>query len=181
MTKPVSALHVMRAARVTGRDVHDVAARLTVFGYQLGVGLLTDQLSRDDLIITSGDLDGSDPWLHPTEPILLPHLLQASRRTRRPAPEIAARLEQLGYTVDVDLTCIVIDKIGSNDLVFASNDLDGARPWLNPDYPVALSHLVAAAGKMHRPVAEVADRLNVLGYRTPDLEVRLPRRQPGGV
>ena len=181
VTKPVSALHVMRAARVTGRDVHDVAARLTVFGYQLGVGLLTDQLSRDDLIITSGDLDGSDPWLHPTEPILLPHLLQASRRTRRPAPEIAARLEQLGYTVDVDLTCIVIDKIGSNDLVFASNDLDGARPWLNPDYPVALSHLVAAAGKMHRPVAEVADRLNVLGYRTPDLEVRLPRRQPGGV
>jgi len=181
---PVPALHVMRAARVTGRDVHDVAARLSVFGYQLGtnLGLLTaDQLTRDDLIITSGDLDGSDPWLQPSQPILLPHLLQASRRTRRPAQEIAARLEQLGYTVDVDLTSIVIDKIRSNDLVFASNDLDGTRPWLNPEYPVPLAHLLAAADKMHRPVAEVAGRLNVLGYRTPDLEVRLPRSQPGGV
>jgi hypothetical protein len=90
-------------------------------------------------------------------------------------------LEQLGYTVDVDLTSIVIDKIRSNDLVFASNDLDGTRPWLNPEYPVPLAHLLAAADKMHRPVAEVAGRLNVLGYRTPDLEVRLPRSQPGGV
>jgi hypothetical protein len=112
---------------------------------------------------------------------MLPHLLQAARRTRRPTQEIAARLEQLGYTVDVDLTAVVIDKIRSSDLVFASNDLDGTRPWLNPEYQVPLSHLLAAADKMHRPVAEVTGRLNVLGYRTPDLGVRLPRPSPGGV
>jgi hypothetical protein len=184
VTQPVPALHVMRAARITGRDVHDVAARLTVFGYQVStnLGLLkADQLTRDDLIITSGDLDGSDPWLQPSEPIMLPHLLQAARRTRRPAQEIAARLEHLGYTVDVDLGAIAIDKVRSNDLVFASNDLDGTRPWLNPEYPVPLSHLLAAADKTHRPVAEVAGRLGVLGYRTPDLDVRLPRASPGGV
>ena len=184
VTQPVPSLHVLRAARITGRDVPDVAARLTVFGYQVStdLGLLkADQLTRDDLIITSGDLDGSDPWLQPSEPIMLPHLLQAARRTRRPTQEIAARLEHLGYTVDVDLTAIVIDKIRSSDLVFASNDLDGTRPWLNPEYQVPLSHLLAAADKMHRPVAEVAGRLNVLGYRTPDLDVRLPRPSPGGV
>jgi hypothetical protein len=184
VTQPVPALHVMRAARITGRDVHDVAARLTVFGYQVStnLGLLkADQLTRDDLIITSGDLDGSDPWLQPGEPIMLPHLLQAARRTRRPAQQIAARLEHLGYTVDVDLGAIAIDKVRSTDLVFASNDLDGTRPWLNPEYPVPLSHLLAAANKTHRPVAEVAGRLGVLGYRTPDLDVRLPRASPGGV
>jgi hypothetical protein len=161
-----------------------VAARLTVFGYQVSTNLGTvksDQLTRDDLIITSGDLDGSEPWLQPTEPILLPHLLQAAKRTRRPAREIAARLEHLGYTVDVDLTAIAIDKIQSNDLIFASNDLDGSRPWLNPDYPVAVAHLLYAASKTHRPVTEVAQRLQVLGYRTPDLDVRLPRARPGGV
>ena len=184
MTKPVAALHVMRAARITGRDVHDVAARLTVFGYQVSTNLgqvKADQLTRDDLIITSGDLDGSEPWLQPSEPILLPHLLQAAKRTRRPAREIAARLEHLGYTVDVDLANIPVERIQSNDLIFASNDLDGTRPWLNPEYPVAVSHLLFAANKTHRPVAEVAQRLRVLGYRTPDLDVRLPRVQPGGI
>lgn len=184
VTQPVPALHVLRAARITGRDVHDVAARLTVLGYQVdtGTGLAqSDQLTRDDLIITSGDLDGADPWLQPSEPVALPHLLQAARRTRRSAHEIAARLEHLGYTVDVDLSAVDADKIRSKDLVFASTDLDGTRPWLNPEHPVPLAHLFAAAVKTHRSMADVAARLDLLGYRTPDLAVRLPRAQPGGV
>jgi hypothetical protein len=44
-----------------------------------------------------------------------------------------------------------------------------------------VSHLLYAATKPHRPVTEVAQRLQVLGYRTPDLDVRLPRARPGGV
>jgi hypothetical protein len=183
VAKPVAALHVLRAAQLTGRDVADVGARLAVFGYQLGTLNLANasQLTRDDLIITSSDLDGSHPWLQPTEPILLPHLLQASRRTRRSTREIVARLEELGYTVDVDLSTVLIDRIRSNDLVFASSDLDGTRPWLNPSYPVSLSHLLGAADKTHRPLSEVVERLRLLGYDTPDPDVRLPRAQPGGI
>jgi hypothetical protein len=183
VTQPVPAVHLLRAARLTGRDFHDVAARLTVFGYTVRTdfGLLTvDELTRDDLVITSRDLDGSDPWIQPGEPIVLPHLLQAARRTRRPAHEIAGRLEQLGYTVDVDLSTIAVDKVRSADLVFASNDLDGTRPWLDPEQPVPLSHLVAAANKLHQPLDEVARRLELLGYTPPDLTIRLPRAQPGG-
>jgi hypothetical protein len=184
VTQPMPGLHLLRAARITGRDIHDIAARLAVFGYKVSgnLGELTaDQLTRDDLIITSVDLDGSAPWLQPSDRILLPHVLQASRRTRRTAPEIITRLESLGYTVDIDLGAISVDQIRSNDLVFASNDLDGSRPWLDPDLPVPLSHLLAAGQKLHRPLAEVAARLEVLGYRTPDLDVRLPRTHPGGV
>lgn len=183
VSQPVPAVHLLRAARLTGRDIHDVAARLTVFGYAVRTdfGLLTvDQLTRDDLVITSRDLDGSDPWIQPGERILLPHLLQAARRTRRSAQEIAERLEQLGYTVDVDLSAIAVDKVRSADLVFASNDLDGTRPWLDPEHPVPLSHLVAAANKLHQPLGEVARRLELLGYTPPDLNLRLPRTRPGG-
>jgi len=182
--EPVPAVHLMRAARVTGRDVHDITARLTVFGYTVRteLGELTvDQLTREDLVITSQDLDGSDPWLKQDEPVGLPHLLQAARRIRRPASEIAARLRQLGYAVDVDLSTVAVDKIRSNDLTYASNDLDGTRPWLDRDRPVSMSHLLAAANKAHQPVSEVANRLGLMGYLTPDLDVRLPRALPGGV
>jgi hypothetical protein len=183
-TEPVPAVHLLRASRVTGRDVHDITARLTVFGYTVRteLGELTvDQLTRDDLVITSQDLDGADPWLKQDEPVGLPHLLQAGRRIRKPASEVAARLRQLGYAVDVDLSTIAVDKIRSNDLTYASNDLDGSRPWLDRDRPVALSHLLAAANKAHQPVSEVANRLSLMGYSTPDLDVRLPRSLPGGV
>jgi hypothetical protein len=180
---PVPAAHLIRASRATGRDVHDITARLTVFGYtvrttlgELGV----DQLTRDDLIITSQDLDGADPWLRQDDPVGLPHLLQASRRLRRPATEIAARLRLLGYTMEVDPAVIAIDRIRSTDLTYASNDLDGTRPWLERDRPVSLAHIVAGATKTHQPVREVAERLSLMGYDTPDLDVRLPRPMPGG-
>jgi hypothetical protein len=181
---PVPAAHLIRASRTTGRDVHDITARLTVFGYtvrttlgELGV----DQLTRDDLLITSQDLDGADPWLRQEEPVGLPHLLQASRRLRRPATEIAARLRELGYTMEVDPAIIAIDRIRSTDLTYASGDLDGTRPWLERDRPVSLAHIVAGATKTHQPVREVAQRLSLMGYDTPDLDVRLPRAMPGGV
>jgi hypothetical protein len=181
---PVPAVHLIRAGRVTGRDVHDITARLTVFGYtvrtELGE-LSVDQLTRDDLVITSQDLDGSDPWLKQDEPVGLPHLLQAARRIRKPATEIAARLRQLGYAVEIDLSAIAVDKIRSNDLTYASNDLDGTRPWLDRDRQVSVAHLLAAASKAHQPVKEVAERLSLMGYPTPDLDVRLPRALPGGV
>jgi hypothetical protein len=183
VAKPVPVIHLLRAARVIGRDLHDIAARLTLLGYpvstdlgQLGV----DQLTRDDLVITSQDLDGSDPWLEPNEKILLPHLLQAARRTRRPPQEIAARLRQLGYLVEVDLGGVPVKEIRSADLAYASNDLDGTRPWLDPDEPVSLAHLLAAANKLRKPINEITARLELLGYRAPDLAVRLPRSRPGG-
>jgi hypothetical protein len=163
--------------------VHDITARLTVFGYtvQTSLGeLAVDQLTRDDLVIASQDLDGADPWLKPEESVDLPHLLQAARRLRRPAVEIAGRLRQLGYTIQVDPATIAIDKIRSNDLTYASDDLDGTRPWLDRDRQVSISHLLAGAAKTHQPIREVAQRLELMGYHTPDLDVRLPRPRPGG-
>jgi hypothetical protein len=45
---------------------------------------------------------------------------------------------------------------------------------------VSISHLLAGAAKTHQPVREVAQRLTLMGYDTPDIDVRLPRPRPGG-
>ena len=105
----------------------------------------------------------------------------ASDGLRRPAIEIASRLRQLGYSMEVDPAVIAIDQTRSTDLTYASNDLDGTRPWLERDRPVSLAHIVAGATKTHQPVRDVAQRLSLMGYETPDLDVRLPRALPGGV
>jgi hypothetical protein len=45
---------------------------------------------------------------------------------------------------------------------------------------VSLAHILAGAAKTHQPIREVANRLSLMGYSTPDLDVRLPRPLPGG-
>ncbi|WP_433055323.1 HD domain-containing protein [Dactylosporangium sp. CS-033363] len=182
--KPVPTIRILRAAQRTRRSVHDIAARLTFLGYAVslnGAGPSLDQVEPDDLLITSRDLDGSQPWLDLDEQVPLPHLLQAARRVRRPVHEIAARLEILGYTVDVDLSSIAVDSVKPNDLLLASTDLDGSRPWLDASQPVPLNHLLAAAQKIRKPIEEVSARLRALGYAVPDVDTRLPRLRPGGV
>jgi hypothetical protein len=76
---------------------------------------------------------------------------------------------------------IAVDKVKPSDLLLASIDLDGSRPWLDASQPVPLGHLVNAAQKVRKPLDEVADRLRMLGYSVPDLDTRLPRMRPGGV
>jgi hypothetical protein len=182
--KPVPTIRILRAAQRTRRSVHDIAARLTFLGYAVslhGAGPSLDQVEPDDLLITSRDLDGSQPWLDLDEQVPLPHLLQAARRVRRPVHEVAARLETLGYNVDVDLSSIAVDSVKPNDLLLASTDLDGSRPWLDAGQPVPLNHLLAAAQKTRKPIEEVSARLRSLGYSVPDADSRLPRLRPGGV
>jgi hypothetical protein len=182
--KPVPTIRILRAAQRTRRSVHDVAARLAFLGYSVsldGTKLSLDQIGPDDLLITSRDLDGSQPWLDLDEPVPLPHLLQAARRVRRLVHEVAARLESLGYTIDVDLRTVATDGVKPSDLLLASADLDGSRPWLDPGRPVPLSHLLGASQKVRKPIEDVSDRLRTLGYSVPDVDVRLPRLRPGGV
>ena len=181
--QPVPIIRIMRSAQRTRRSIHDVAARLAFLGYSVSLEHAEGPLENetDDLLITSRDLDGSQPWLDLEEAVPLPHLLQAARRVRKPVPDVVARLERLGYTIEVDLAMIAVDKVKPSDLLLASIDLDGSRPWLDASQPVPLGHLVNAAQKVRKPLDEVADRLRMLGYSVPDLDTRLPRMRPGGV
>jgi len=54
-----------------------------------------------DALLSSNDLDGSGPWLDPVEIVPLAHLVRAALRIGRNASDIAARLEDLGYSTAV--------------------------------------------------------------------------------
>jgi hypothetical protein len=177
--RAVPMIHIHRAAQRTRRTIHDVAARLAFLGYPVSSSL--EEAEPDDLLITSRDLDGTQPWIDMDEPVPLPHLLQAARRVRRPVREVAARLERLGYTIDSDLALVSVEAVTASDLALLSVEREtSSRQWLDASLPVPLLHLVHAAQKVRQPVGAVADRLRMLGYSVPDLDLRLPRLRPGG-
>ena len=181
---PVPLGHLARAAQRTRRSVADVAARLSAMGFLIDHAAVAaadlDHLTSDDLLLTSRDFDGTQPWLSAAEPVPLPHLLKAALRTRRTVREVAATLTALGHTIGVDLNAVDVTQPDPDDLVLTSRDLDATQPWLSAAEPVPLSHLFQAARKTRRSISEIATRLAAIGYVVPDLDVRLPRERPGG-
>jgi len=52
--------------------------------------------------------------------------------------------------------------------------------WLQVDAQSGWPKVVAAANKLHRPLADITTRLRSMGYPVPDFDIRLPRSRPGG-
>src|SRR5204862_243017 len=152
-TEPVPPVHLIRAADATGRSIREVAARLVTLGHTIGggndtvVAITIGHLDTDDLILTSRDLDGMAPWLTGAEPVPLAQLLLAAMRTRRGLSEVAARLATFGYRWDADLGRLDVGLFDAEDLILASNDLDGSPPWLKTSETVSVLHVVNAASK----------------------------------
>jgi hypothetical protein len=76
------------------------------------------------------------------------------------------RANALGYGAN-DADIPVVPAVPS-DLILLTRYIRGTDiSWLNPDTPVPVGHLVAAALKLRRSIHTVADRLSELGYRVP--------------
>ncbi len=164
----LSLLHLLRTSQKLNRDVSVVAARLGAWGYQLPAGCESLQVLPDDLTIVSRDLDARGPWLDPTEPVHVPHLLAAARTVGQPVTTVAERLVALGFTLSVLPQAIADIAPDDNDHMLISRDLDARSPWLSPVKEVSVVHLVRAAEATDQTVAAVAQRLTELGYRTVD-------------
>jgi hypothetical protein len=163
-SRPVGPVHLVQAAQRTGTNTREVAARLTAIGYRVAPGIARLDLDEDDSVITSRDLDSSDPWLDPAEPISRLHLLAASDAVGKTAAEVADRLVALGFTLGVDVASLGTERLDREDLMVASRDLDGAQPWLDPTEPVPAVHVYRSAQRIRRGPEEVARRLVALGY-----------------
>ena len=163
--EPVSLPHLIKAAEKTQREVHDIVLRLAALGYTIGVGHEAIQINPDDRVLISRDLDGSDPWLDPSAPVSMAHLVRAARRTERSLIEVAARMAELGFTVDhAAVAATDLDRFSSDDLALTSRDFDDSHPWLSVTAPVPLPHLLKGALRTRRTVGEIAAILAALGH-----------------
>lgn len=70
-----------------------------------------------------------------------------------------------------------IPQFGPDDLVILSRDLDGQMPWLDPETPVDIGHVVQAAAATGWSTEEVAARLEELGF--PASAAPFPRLETG--
>ncbi|MET9446547.1 caspase, EACC1-associated type [Streptomyces cinerochromogenes] len=85
---------IVRAARVTGRTVDYVIARLAQFG--LRTAGHAPPTEPDDARLLSRDLDGEPPWIDYDRPVDPLHIMRAAEVTNRSPRAVLARLEELG-------------------------------------------------------------------------------------
>ncbi|MGW5258746.1 wHTH domain-containing protein [Streptomyces sp. NPDC004012] len=164
ITEPVPMGHLLAVADETGRSPYEVAARLEELGYRMPEGVILPAIvERDDLLILSESLSREVPWLVPTQPVPMGHILAAATLTGRLPEEVAARLAELGHKMAEGAALPA--KVERDDLLILSRDKDRAAPWLNPDEPVPLAHVLAAAEETGRHPEDVAARLAALGLR----------------
>ena len=165
---PVPVGHIVRAAARLRRRPAELAERLAALGYTTpDVSQIPQDLTDDDALLASRNLEGAPPWLEPGAPVPVSHIVRAAVRLRRRPAELAERLAALGYTTP-DVSQIPQD-LTDDDVFLASRNLEGTRPWLEPGAPVPVSHIVRAAVRLRRRPAELAERLAALGYTTPDV------------
>jgi hypothetical protein len=87
----------------------------------------------------------------------------------------AWRATALGFTSDISdedpvrrYPADMVPAIPSDALLISSH-VNGRAPWLNAADPVSLHHVISAMVKLRRSPAQIAERLKILGYQTPDV------------
>ncbi|WP_406111168.1 caspase family protein [Kitasatospora purpeofusca] len=143
-----------------------VAERLAMLGHPLPEGAaVPDRVLSDDRLVLSAELDWRGPWLLPDEVVPLGHALRAASRLDCSPAEVAARLASFGHRLPEGVG--LPDAVYSEDLLMLSERRDGQAPWLKPDEPAGIWHVLAAARDLEVPSSEVAARLAVLGHPLP--------------
>lgn len=163
----VSFMHVFRASAKFGEPVAAILERLRPF---LALGLILPdvdgdelgslQVTDEDLIVLSENLDGTAPWVRR---LPIGHVLAAAHVRGEPVGTI---LKQLKRFAGLGLPLPELGdrpgkaRISEQDLVLLSRGLDARGPWLEGDVPVV--HLLKAANRLEEPVGETLERLHKL-------------------
>ena len=166
--EPVPVGYIMRAAVRLRRRPALVAERLAALGFVMrDVSGAPEDLTDDDTLLMSRDLDGGPGWLDPAEPVPVGHIMRAAVRLRRRPALVAERLAALGFVMR-DVSSAPED-LTDDDTLLMSRDLDGEPGWLDAAEPVPVGHIMRAAMQLRRRPALVAERLAALGFVTPDV------------
>ncbi|GAB3055794.1 wHTH domain-containing protein [Micromonospora schwarzwaldensis] len=158
--QPVPIGHLIHTATNRGPSIQMVVDRLVELGYPAPRHELPDPTSPTDRLLLSRDLDGRGPWLHQADEVPVPQLVTAAARAGIATELAADRFRRLGFTV----RDAPPGGLAHVDLLVASVQLDGRRPWFRPSQAVSGGHVVVAAFVAGISAEEVVDRLRRLGY-----------------
>ncbi len=177
---PVPLVHVLAALeRQMPKKPQEAASaivaaceRLGRLGYRVDPGAA--EVTADDVLLVSRELDGQAPWLPAgDEPVPLHHVLRFAQAHDRDPNEVAARLGRLGHH-RLPEGPLVDSVTGEETELLGHGWGGGGRTWLAQDDPDRFPHLVAAGAATGKAPAEIARRLRTLGFTVPEEE--LPAR-----
>ncbi|MFI8347217.1 caspase family protein [Streptomyces sp. NPDC085596] len=160
---PVGILHVARAVTMTGWSADYVVERLRQFGFRTSDTAAVPSVGRGDLRLMSRYLTEEGPWIDEGVPLHPAHLTYAANLVGESVTVICDRLTRLGYTPPVRPAL----RHGVIDLRLMSEGGDAQPSWLSPDKAVSPAHVARIEANTLRPFAELADRLEELGYHLP--------------
>lgn len=166
---PVPLGHVITACAQLSMRPQEVVERLKRLGFSACGAAEIQQHAHsavDDLGILSKHGDEEAPWLSPGQRLDVRDVIVVAARTRRTPEEIVERWEAYGICEPGSIATPL--KVERDDVVLLSRDLDRASPWLAPEHPVQLGHVLGAAEITGRSADYVVTRLADLGYKVPD-------------
>lgn len=158
----VSFTDILGTAHVLNRAPADVADILTTFGVA-SPDIADIEVTNDDALLISKDLDSIYPWLGPDEfHSSVAHVLAVAVQLKRRPAELATRLRFLGVPVaDPDGSDIV--SISPSTLLPMTFRITLDSPLLSEDV-IPVAHVLRAAGATGRRPANIATELRKLGF-----------------
>ncbi|MEU4379198.1 wHTH domain-containing protein [Micromonospora echinofusca] len=168
---PVPVGYILAKAQQLDLPVQDIAGKLVNLGFELEQPI-PDGWGPQDLTLISEDLDGNYPYLSNAIPVPYHHVLKAMIRLQLTAAGITDALKRLNF--DTSLAEFMHGRqYDEHDVVLASRDLDGERPWLERGVRVGLARILDGTSTGLDPIA-VSERYRNLGFEVPSIDhVRL--------
>ncbi|MEV6117322.1 caspase family protein [Streptomyces sp. NPDC052109] len=156
--------HVITASNITGLSMEDVSERLRAHGFTPpDIEPPWTELSAEDLMLLSQGYQREGHYLRPDQPVTQRHLLDVSEQMEIPVSAVRRRLTELGYRVPDDAP--LLDRLAPEDYDLIAPYLPDGLIVGDPGEVIPPAHIRAAAHRLGKPAAEIAERLAALGCR----------------
>ncbi|MFJ3307748.1 caspase family protein [Streptomyces sp. NPDC086549] len=156
--------HLIAASNITGLSVDDLTGRLRAYGFAPpDIGPPWPDLTHEDLLLLSDGYQRQGNYLHPDKPVARSFLFSTSEDLEIPPTDVRRRLIALGYTVQDDDP--VLDELSSKDYDLIARYIPDALYPGSTAEVIPPAHVRAAAQRLGRPAAEIAENLAALGCR----------------
>ncbi|WP_141765329.1 wHTH domain-containing protein [Streptomyces malaysiensis] len=164
---PVPPGHLVKAHLVLDISVEEAVRRMRAFGFTVpDEDALPPNPNELTLRVLSTWLNGKWPWLDPSEPVALDHVLRAAVKLQRPVLEVTQELRTYGYRVEIDST----HERSADGLLRQGAEWGwDIEDWqgLKDGETIPPGLLVRTSLDLSVPLIEIARRIQELGFAPP--------------